>query len=314
VNVRRDGLPHLSSEELLAVVAVAHYRSFLAASVSLKMSQPTMTRIVKRVENELGVPLFIRNTRHVSVTEAGREFAAVAQRMLNDLKINVAHLRGLVDQPQGHIVVSSVFSLADAILPPLMGEFRKRFPGIELHLREGLHGAVRDDVRSGLADFGIGYIEEAAEPFATELLRDDGFHVVAPRHHAFARRRTVPIQALASIPLVSFPPESLTRRIVDHAAVRAGVALKYVMTANRLPTLHGLVRNGIGLAILPERERPVDDAGLISRPLAGQGLSRKIGIIRLRERELSAAAERFADVIRRWICTPRSAGKKRLAR
>ena len=299
--MRRDGLPHLSSEELLAVVTVAHYRSFLAASVSLGMSQPSMTRIVKRVESELGVPLFVRSTRHVSVTDAGKEFAALAQRLLNDLKLNVAHLRGLVDQPQGRIVVSSVFSLADAILPALAGEFRKRFPGIELHLREGLHGAVRDDVRSGLSDFGIAYIEEAAEPFATEVLCDEGFHVVAPRNHMFARRRTVPMQALASIPLVSFPPESLTRRIVDHAAISAVVGLTYVMTANRLPTLYGLVRNGIGLAVVPERERPVGDSGLISRPLAGQGLSRKIGIIRLRERELSAAAGQFADVIRRWI-------------
>jgi len=313
--MRANGLPNLSSEELLAVVAVAHYRSFLAASVSLRLSQPTMTRIVKRVENELGVPLFIRSTRHVSVTEAGKEFAALAQRMLNDLKINVAHLRGLVDQPQGHIVVSSVFSLADAILPTLAGEFRKRFPGIEVHLREGLHAAVRDDVRSGLADFGIGYIEDAAEPFATEILRDDGFHVVAPRNHAFARRRSVPIQALASIPLVSFPPESLTRRIVDHAAVSAGVALTYAMTANRLPTLHSLVRNGIGLAVVPGMERPVDGAGLMSRPLAGQGLSRKIGIIRLRERELSTAAAQFADVIRRWVrATPRHGKGKRRAR
>jgi DNA-binding transcriptional LysR family regulator len=246
--------------------------------------------------------LFVRTTRQVAVTEAGHEFAALAQRLLNDLRINVVHLRAKTDQPRGQVVVSSVFSLADAILPSLAADFAGRFPGVELHLREGLHATVRDEVRSGLADFGVGYIEEAAETFAVEALRTDGFHVIAPRDHVLVGRKSISLQALAATPLVSFPAESLTRRIVDRAAVEAGVAFDYAMTVNRLATLHALVGNRVGLAVVPAMERPPgNDPLLVSRPLAGSGLARKVGIIRLPGRELSPAAARFLDVVRNWL-------------
>ena len=74
------------------------------------------------------------------------------------------------------------------------------------------------------------------------------------------------------------------------------------MTTNRLPTLHGLVRNGIGLAIVPASERPSsDDPDLVSRLLAGRRLTCQIGIMRLRERELTPAAAEFLTIIRKWL-------------
>lgn len=304
---RRDSLPNVGSLELMAVTAVAHYRSFMAAAAALNLSQPAMTRMIKRVESELGVALFVRTTRQVAVTEAGYEFAALAQRLLDDLKINVVHLRGKTDQIKGQVVVSSVFSLADAILPSLAADFGSRFPGVALHLREGLNATVLDEVRSGLADFAVGYIEEAAEPLAVESLRTDGFHVVLPKDHAFAGRKSISPAALAEVPLVSFPAESLTRRIVDRAALEAGISLRHTMTVNRLATLHALVANRVGLAVVPEKERPAGGhPNLTCRPLAGKGLARDVGIIRLQGRELSTAAARFLDVVRSWL---RSRGK-----
>jgi DNA-binding transcriptional LysR family regulator len=296
----RDIFPDLSSRQLNAVLAVAEYRSFVAAASSLKMSQPALTRTIKQIETELGVLLF-RSTRQVTITAAGKEFAALAERLLNDLKISVENVRELADRPRGQIVVASVFSLANAVLPALIADYSRRFPGIEVHLREGLHSVVRDEVRSGLADFGIGYIDDAPKSFITENLGIESFYVVLPRDGALARRRKIELQAMAGAPLVSFPVESRTRRLVDGAAAAAGVSLRYLMTTNRLPTLHGLVRNRIGLAVVPASERPSpDDPDLVSRPLVGQRLACQIGIMRLRERELTPAAAEFLNVVGRW--------------
>jgi DNA-binding transcriptional LysR family regulator len=298
-------LPDIRARELQAVLAVAHYRSFIAAAVSLGMSQPAMTRVIRRVEAELKVRLFDRSTRHVTITEAGKEFIALAQRLLNDLKINVAHLRGMSDQPRGQVVVTSVFSLADAMLPSLVADYGKQFPGIELHLREGLHSTVRDEVRSGLADFGIGYIEDAAESFATEDLGVEKFYVIAPADHILAGRKSIGLSSLAAFPFVSFPIDSLTRTVIDQAAASGGFSLRYLVTTNRLSTLHGLVRNRVGLAIVPERERPtMNYTQLISRPIAGRQLSRRIGVLRLHERALTPAASKFLDVVRKWMRRP----------
>jgi len=130
-----------------------------------------------------------------------------------------------------------------------------------------------------------------------------------------SRRSGTKLRAIAGAALVAFPAESRTRRIVDSAAAAAGISFQYSMTANRLPILHGLVRNGIGLAIVPASERPLpDDPDLVSRPLAGKRLACPIGIMRLRERELTPAAAEFLNVVRNWLRQfPRNTGRKRFA-
>jgi DNA-binding transcriptional LysR family regulator len=300
----REIYPDLSARQLGAVLAVAEYRSFVAAANALNVSQPALTRTIQQVEAELGVPLFARSTRQVSVTRAGREFAAHAERLLNDLKISVASMRELAGQPRGQIVVASVVSLANAVLPTLIAGYSRKFPGVEIHLREGLHDVVRDEVRSGLADFAIGFVDDAPEAFIAESLGIETFFAVLPKNHPLARRRQVDVRTLSAAPQVSFPPDSRTRRVVDAAAAAEGLRLRYLMTTNRLPTLHGLVRNGVGLAVVPASERPhADDSSLVSRRLAGRNLSCQIGIMRLRERQLTPQAAEFLAVVRTWLRT-----------
>jgi len=297
----RHVFPDLSSRQLQAVLALAKYRSFVAAATALKISQPAMTRTIKLIEVELGVPLFSRSTRQVTVTDAGKEFAALAERLLNDLRIGAENVREMAAHPRGQIAVASVVSLAAAVLPGLIADYSRRFPGIELHLREGLHTMVTDEIRNGLADFGIGYVDDAPRSFVTEDLGVETFHLVMRRDDVLARRTRIGLPALADIPLVSFPPESRARHVVDRAAATAGLSFRYVTTTNRLPTLHGLVRNRVGLAIVPKSERPSpDDPDLSSLSLGGQGLTCRVGIMRLRDRELSAAAAQFLDVVRNW--------------
>ena len=81
-------VPDLTARQLHAVLAVAEYNSFIAAAAFLKTSQPALTRTIMRVEDVVGVRLFDRSTRRVAITAAGREFVAVAERMLNDLRIS----------------------------------------------------------------------------------------------------------------------------------------------------------------------------------------------------------------------------------
>jgi DNA-binding transcriptional LysR family regulator len=301
--------PNISSRQLRAVVAVAQYRSFIAAATALKLSQPAITRTIKQVEAELGALLFVRSTRQVSVTEFGREFASLAERLVNDLNINVAYMRRQTEQPRGQIVVSSVFSPVSGMLPSLVSDYSRKFPGIQINLREGLHGAVRDDVRSGLADFGLGFAEDALGTFVIDHVGTEHLHVVLPREHALARKSKLTLSALVGQSLVSFPPESMTRPMIDSAAAAHGQSLNHVITTNRLATLHGLVRNRIGIAVVPGAERPAkDDRQLRTRPLRGQHLSCRICLMRLRDRELTPPAAAFMALARKWYAASSSRG------
>src|SRR5579859_4383137 len=145
--MRAPAFPDVSSRQLRAVLAVAEYRSFIAAAAFLKTSQPALTRTIKQIEGALGVSLFSRSTRQVSITDAGKEFTALAERLLNDLKIGIKNMRELADQRRGQIIVSSIMSLAHAALPKVIAQYKRQFPGIEIHLREGVQGNVQDDLR-----------------------------------------------------------------------------------------------------------------------------------------------------------------------
>ena len=297
-----DFFPDLHSRQLRAVLAVAEYRSFVAAAAALKVSQPALTRTIKQVEAKLGVLLFTRSTREVAITDAGKEFAALAERLLNDLKIGVESVREREREPRGQIILASVISLANLVPPSLIAGFARRFGGVEIHFREGLQGSVRDDVRSGVADFGVCYIDRLPPAFATERLGAERYHVVLPANHPLAAQREIRLRTLNDVALVSLPAESRSRQLIDGAAVAAGIKLHYAATANRAPTLYSLVSNGVGLAVLAESECPRrNDETVVSRPIADPHISAEIGLVWLRERELSPAAVSLLAVIRKGL-------------
>jgi DNA-binding transcriptional LysR family regulator len=138
----RDTLPDLSSRQLRAVVAVAEHRSFIAAAAALRISQPALTRTIQQTEAALRVELFSRTTRQVTATAAGKECVALAERLLNDLRIGIGNMRRRGGVERGQLIVSSVLPFAGEPLPDLLAQYGSRHPGIELHLREGMHGTV----------------------------------------------------------------------------------------------------------------------------------------------------------------------------
>ena len=140
--MRRTSLPDVSARQLEAVLALVDYGSFVAAAAHLRISQPALTRTVKRLEAALGVRLFERTTRKVQVTAAGREFAAVAERMLADLGITVRSVREVAQERRGLVVLSSVMSVAGGLLPPIIAAYRADRPGVEIHIREGVQATV----------------------------------------------------------------------------------------------------------------------------------------------------------------------------
>ena len=131
-------LPDLTTRQLVAVLAIAEYGSFVAAAALLKTSQPALARVVRRVEDVLGVLTFQRTTRRVRITSAGKEFIAIVERVLNDLRITARNMRELADQMRGQVIISSIMSVANGVLPRMIAEYRASRPGVEIQIREGV--------------------------------------------------------------------------------------------------------------------------------------------------------------------------------
>jgi DNA-binding transcriptional LysR family regulator len=301
IDMHPSHVPDLTARQLHAVLAVAEYNSFIAAASFLKTSQPALTRTVKRVEDVLGVRLFDRSTRRVAITAAGKEFVAVAERMLNDLRISVSSMREIGEQQRGQIIVSSIMSVANGLFPAIVAKYRASHPGIEIALREGVHGTVLDDLRSGAADLGATYVDDVPDFVEAKRMSREVFEVILPRNHPLikaAKRSSVTLVELVGFPLVSLPYESRTRRTIDGAAAAAGYTLHHVATVTQFATMMSFVRAGVGIAVVPSSAiRGLLGKDLAVLPLSKPHLSRDVGLIWLRDRELTPAARGLAALV-----------------
>lgn len=293
-------VPDIRARELLTVVALAEYGSFVAAAAYLKTSQPALTRTVKRVERILGVTLFARNTRRVEITAAGREFVAVAERVLNDLQLTVRNMSEVSTEQRGRITLTTYSAFASHALPELVRRYRDTRPSIEVRIREGRQSEIVEDVRSGVADFGIGYVNTLPDVLQSTLLRKEPLFAVIPATHPLAikKRSHVDIGELRDEPLVSPPSDTYLRRLVDGAAAAAGFTLHYAVTVDRLLSVINHVRAGVGIALLPWGVLPPQPwTGFHAAILAEPPLSVAVGLITLRGRYLTPAAASMMALI-----------------
>jgi len=295
-------VPDIRARELLTVMALAEYGSFVAAAAYLKTSQPALTRTIKRVERVLGVMLFSRNTRRVEITDAGREFVAVAERMLNELRLTVRNLNEVTTEQRGRITLATYSAFAATPLPRLVRRYRETRPLIEVRIREGRQSEIVEDVRNGGADFGVGYLNALPDLMEATVLAKEQLHVLIPASHPLAvkKRPRVQLAELREEPLVSAPNDTYLRRLVDAAAMSAGFSLHYSVTVDRLLSVLHHVSAGVGIGILPAGCLPVVQwgEGFHAALLVEPSLSVSVALITSRNRYLTPAAAGMVALIR----------------
>lgn len=297
-------IPDIRARELLTVIALAEHGSFVAAASHLKTSQPALTRTVKRVERILGVTLFARNTRRVEITNAGREFVAVAERILNDLQLTVRNMSEVTNEQRGRVTITTYSAFASHTLPDVVRQYRATRPSIEVRIREGRQSEILEDIRSGVADFGIGFVNYLPDIMQGTLLRREPLYAVIPLDHPLAvkKRPRMRLAELRDEPLVTPPVDTYLRRLIDGAATSAGFTLRYAVTVERLLSVTSHVRAGVGIGILPVGVLPPPPwndfhAAMLVEP----SLSVSVGIITLRGRYITPAAAGMMTLIQEHV-------------
>jgi DNA-binding transcriptional LysR family regulator len=300
--MHRIDVPDIRAKELLTVVTLAEYGSFVAAAAHLKTSQPALTRTVKRVERILGVTLFARNTRRVEITAAGREFVAVAERMLNDLQLTVRNMGEVTREQRGRITISTYSAIAVNPLPHMIRKYRQTRPLVEVRVKEGRQSDIVEDVRGGAADFGIGYVSNVPDLLETVPLGKEPVYVIVPTSHPLAakKRPRIRLADLRDETLISGPSDSYLRRLTDGAAAAAGFQLHYNVTVDRLLTVVHHVCAGVGIGILPKHCLPPFQwgEGFHAALLIEPSLSVSVGLLLLRGRYLTPAASGMVGLIK----------------
>jgi DNA-binding transcriptional LysR family regulator len=284
--------------DLRAFVAVAELNSFRAAAESIHLSQPALSRRIEKLEEALGIRLFDRTTRSVSLTAVGRDFSRKARALLDDLDNSLLSMRGVAATQFGEIVLACVPSAVYYFLPKVLLDFHREYPRIRVRIiDEGANAALESVVR-GEADFGINIIGTQEPEIDFHPILTEPFIAACRRDHPLAEKCQVTWAELSQYDYMTVDRSSGNRLLIDNALARANVRLTWCYEARHVLTLIGLVEAGLGVAVVPRLSMPQGEhAKLTSVQLAEPTVERTVGLVRRRGRELSPAARQLYQLI-----------------
>ncbi len=298
----------MADRRLQVFHAVAKHLSFTKAGEALCMTQPAVTFQVRQLEDHFNTRLFDRAHGRIALTPAGEVAFAYAERILALTSELDARLRDLGGQVAGPLLIGASTTIADFLLPQILGEFKATHPGVAPSLFVGNSEAVQQ--RLGERALDIGFIEgDSTMPsLAGEQLCSDELQVVCAPGHQLARRRSVPAATLVEHAYLSREQGSGTREVIDHYLERAGIepgALHVVMEASSPEALKGLVAAGMGIAIVPRVsvEKEVRLGLLVRLPLSPP-LTRQLTAVYPRGRIQSGLVGAFVQFAKRRLDAP----------
>lgn len=283
--------PHLSSRQLDAFLALAEQRSFTRAATLCHLSQPAFSALIRALEDDLGLRLFDRSTRHVDLTPEGQNFLESARRIRTEITNALAAVRDTATLQRGRVAVALLPSLAAGWLPGVLAQYSAAHPGIEIDIADVLSEPCIDRVASGHADFALAAIRADTPALQAEPFCSDDFYLVCPADHPLARRRkATTAQDLAAWPFIHLARTSSVRQYLE--AALHPQAMHTLMEVEQLATVMGMVRAGLGISVVPALTLfHFDQPGLVTRPLSLPGLTRQIYLVRRRDESLSVAAQ-----------------------
>ncbi|MEU8817146.1 LysR family transcriptional regulator [Actinoplanes sp. NPDC048796] len=282
-------------EELRALLALGEHRHVTEAAAVLGTTQPTLSRLLKRVEDELGARLFERDARGVHPNPLG-ELTLDAARDIVDRHDRLRRdLAGLLDPDSGTVRLAFLDSMATSLVPRILRDVRRRAPRMRVELRQEPGHEMLRDLDAGLSELAL-ISPRPPGPYGWVALQTQSLAlIVSPDHRWADRTRTVPLAEVAKQDFVTIPPGFGFRQLVDDLFAAAGVTPRVAFEIGDLATIEGLVGAGLGVALVPEQF--VGVSGTVGLALAAPGAERVVGLTWRTDRRLGPAASRFRDFV-----------------
>lgn len=286
-----------SIQHIRAFLAVANSGSFAKAAIELNLSPSALTVQIQQLEEWLGVTLLERSPRQVRLTAAGQNNRGAMEKLLLDLDNIVSGSRDLAALRRGVVTIAALPSLCSGALPPILKAFREQFPGVEVRLRDVVAQRIDALVREGEVDFGLGVRARMSHGLDFQVVMVDRLSLFVPLDHALAKRHSITLSELSGEPIILTGRDSSVRERVEQLFSEGDLTLTPGLEANYMSTVMALVRQGLGMTLLPESA----DEGrgdLVQVRVEHGGVNREIGLISRAGFGLSPAAQRFVEMMR----------------
>lgn len=223
------------------------------AAAALGTPQPALSRHLRSLERELGVELFRRNPKRLlGLTEPGAAVVDVARRILADTDSLAKIARDFSARHHGTLTIATTHTQARHALPPVLQEFSRRFPHVELMLRQGTPEEIVELVRLGEADLSIGSSEPAGTGLVSFPCHLVQRIVLTPARHPLLKVKRLTLEALVRYPIITYDAPFIGRSRLVQAFRERGLAPRIVMSAIDTEVIKAYVERGLGIAIVAE--------------------------------------------------------------
>ena len=292
----------MNLRDLQYLVALAEHRHFGRAAEASFVSQPTLSTQIKKLEDELGVPLVERTPRKVLLTETGREIARRARGVLSEIDEIKAIAQRTRDPESGRLRLGIFPTLGPYLLPHLVPLVRERFSRLELLLVEEKTEQIIRMLREGALDVGVLALPLHEDSLHTEFLFEEPFVLAVPESHPLAhKQKLLKLGDLEDESLLLLEDGHCMRDQALEVCQLAGAGERAGFRATSLETLRQMVAANVGITLLPTLaiKPPVartDNVHLLE--FAGHPPSRRIALVWRRSSSMGTFLNRFAEVIR----------------
>ena len=302
------------------IYKVYQEKSISKAAQKLFISQPSLSVMIQRIEEEVGVPLFDRTSKPISLTEAGKEYIKATEEIMHTEKAFENYLQACRNLETGSLTIGSNQLLSSLVLPEYIGQFVAKYPKIHLNLVDDNSVVLENMAIAGQLDLVLDNHPLDRSIFEQHIIRTEHLLVAVPRdfacnaglekyqlsgediiegRHLQQKTGFAPLHAFAGIPYVAMNRQNDTRRRSDEIWREAGIKPRSILELDRLVTLYSFIRQGTAASIvsdtLVQYLRPGQDA-VVFYPLKSQHAVRELYLSYKRNRYYSKAMEAFAKL------------------
>jgi LysR family transcriptional regulator, low CO2-responsive transcriptional regulator len=265
--------------QLQILQTIAETGSFTACGRKLHVSQSAISRQILLLEEELGEAVFHRIGRRIRITPAGESLLQLSHRVFQDLQDTVTAISDKQESLRGTMRLVGGMTVCLYVFPALLAEVRRIHPHLDLKITVGSAERSIAMLRSGGGDLGLLTLPiEASDLVSVPVLQEELLLVTYPTH-PLAKKRQVQSAELNKQPFILFETGSITRRLVEEFFTRERIEAHIVMETENVEIIKAMVRNGLGISIIPWQAAADDVRArqLYASRIAGHSLQRETG-------------------------------------
>lgn len=276
------------------LVALDDHQHVTDTAAVLGVSQPTLSRALSRVENELGARLFERVADGLVTSPDGELVVAGARDVLGRYQQLLLELGARLDPDRGTVRLAFLDSMATSLVPRVLRDFHEDAPRVRVVLTQEPAHHIQRDLDHGVVELAITSVRPDGD-YGWLPLQEERLVLIVPPSHRLRNRRRVDLTELVDDELVTTPVGYGYREHINRLLADANVSVPVSFESADLATIEGLVAAGLGVAITPEQFAGA--SGTIGINIASPYARRTIGLTWRTDRDLNPAAGRFRDFV-----------------